>query len=92
MKIHEYQAKTILAKYGVPVPRGEVANLLPEAAEAARTLLANGASVLTFAPLVTDSRRNALLRNDDTAFQFGRCRVLRGPRQLFVDGHLSQIV
>ena len=44
MKIHEYQAKTILAKYGVPVPRGEVANLLPEANEAARTLLANGAS------------------------------------------------
>ena len=44
MKIHEYQAKTILAKYGVPVPRGEVANTLPEAAEAARTLLANGAS------------------------------------------------
>ena len=24
MKIHEYQAKAILAKYGVPVPRGEV--------------------------------------------------------------------
>ena len=44
MKIHEYQAKTILAKYGVPVPRGEVANTLPEAAEAARTLLANGAT------------------------------------------------
>ena len=44
MKIHEYQAKTILAKYGVPVPRGEVANLLPEANEAARTLLTNGAS------------------------------------------------
>ncbi len=44
MKIHEYQAKTILANYGVPVPRGEVANTLPEAAEAARTLLANGAS------------------------------------------------
>ena len=44
MKIHEYQAKTILAKYGVPVPRGEVSNLLPEAAEAARTLLANGAT------------------------------------------------
>jgi len=44
LKIHEYQAKTILAKYGVPVPRGEVANLLPEANEAARTLLTNGAS------------------------------------------------
>jgi succinyl-CoA synthetase beta subunit len=25
MKIHEYQAKDILSKYGVPVPRGEVA-------------------------------------------------------------------
>lgn len=24
MKIHEYQAKQILAKYGVPVPLGEV--------------------------------------------------------------------
>ena len=24
MKIHESQAKVILAKYGVPVPRGEV--------------------------------------------------------------------
>ena len=44
MKIHEYQAKAILAKYGVPVPRGEVANTLPEAVEAARTLLANGAT------------------------------------------------
>ncbi|MFP5206300.1 MAG: ATP-grasp domain-containing protein, partial [Acidobacteriota bacterium] len=28
MKIHEYQAKEILAKYGVPVPKGEVANTL----------------------------------------------------------------
>ena len=44
MKIHEYQAKAILARYGVPVPRGEVANTLPEAVEAARTLLANGAA------------------------------------------------
>jgi len=44
MKIHEYQAKTILAKYGVPVPRGEVANTLPEASDVARNLLTNGAS------------------------------------------------
>ena len=26
MKIHEYQAKAILARYGVTTPRGEVAN------------------------------------------------------------------
>ena len=25
MKIHEYQAKEILARYGVRIPRGEVA-------------------------------------------------------------------
>ena len=31
MKIHEYQAKAILAKYDVPVPRGEVAYTLEEA-------------------------------------------------------------
>ena len=35
MKIHEYQAKAILAKYGVPVPRGEVARSPAEAAAAA---------------------------------------------------------
>jgi succinyl-CoA synthetase beta subunit len=44
MKIHEYQAKEILAKYGVPVPKGEVANTLEEANAVARTLLAGGAS------------------------------------------------
>src|SRR5438132_4108693 len=38
MKIHEYQAKAILAKHGVPVPRGEVAYTAVEAGEAARRL------------------------------------------------------
>ncbi|MSO57159.1 MAG: ADP-forming succinate--CoA ligase subunit beta [Acidobacteria bacterium] len=38
MKIHEYQAKAILARYGVPVPRGEVAFKATEAAENARRL------------------------------------------------------
>src|SRR5438128_2835763 len=36
MKIHEYQAKAILAKHGVPVPRGEVAFSAAEAGEIAR--------------------------------------------------------
>src|SRR5271165_6170655 len=44
MKIHEYQAKEILAKYGVPVPRGEVANTPEEAAAVARKLFAHGAN------------------------------------------------
>src|SRR5499427_4213763 len=43
MKIHEYQAKTILAKYGVAVPRGEVALTREEAEEAAKKLLSEGA-------------------------------------------------
>jgi succinyl-CoA synthetase beta subunit len=46
MKIHEYQAKDILAKYGVPVPRGEVANTLDEAIIIGKRLLANGATGL----------------------------------------------
>jgi succinyl-CoA synthetase beta subunit len=38
MKIHEYQAKAILGRYGVPVPRGEVAFSVQEAGEIARRL------------------------------------------------------
>src|SRR5215469_13135560 len=44
MKIHEYQAKDILAKYGVAVPRGEVANTLDEALDVAKKLFTGGAS------------------------------------------------
>lgn len=38
MNIHEYQAKAVLAKYGVPVPRGHVAYTADEAVEAAKKL------------------------------------------------------
>jgi succinyl-CoA synthetase beta subunit len=44
MKIHEYQAKTLLAKYGVAVPRGEVATTRDEAQTAAKNLFAAGAA------------------------------------------------
>jgi len=43
MKIHEYQAKTILSRYGVPVPRGEVASTREDAETAAKNLLSSGA-------------------------------------------------
>ena len=36
MKIHEYQAKALLARHGVPVPRGEVALTVDEAEAAAK--------------------------------------------------------
>ena len=38
MKIHEYQAKSILARFGVPVPRGEVVLKKDEARTAAQRL------------------------------------------------------
>ena len=38
MKIHEYQAKQILAKYGVPVPKGNVAFTVDEALMVAEDL------------------------------------------------------
>jgi succinyl-CoA synthetase beta subunit len=38
VKIHEYQAKTILARYGVPIPKGEVAFNPAEAGEVAKRL------------------------------------------------------
>lgn len=46
MKIHEYQAKAILAKYGVAVPRGEMATTVEEAKEIARKLFDSGSQVV----------------------------------------------
>jgi len=44
MKIHEYQAKGILKKYGVAVPRGAMAATREEAEAAAKDLLGSGAA------------------------------------------------
>jgi len=44
MKIHEYQAKGILKKYGVAVPRGSMATTREEAEAAAKELFDAGAS------------------------------------------------
>src|SRR5437016_5728563 len=44
MKIHEYQAKGILRKYGVAVPRGEMAQSREEAEAAAKNLFGSGAA------------------------------------------------
>ena len=53
MKIHEYQAKQILAKYGVPVPRGNVAYTVAEAVAAAKEL---GGSVVVKAQIHAGGR------------------------------------
>jgi succinyl-CoA synthetase beta subunit len=44
MKIHEYQGKSILAKYGVAVPRGQMVTSREEAEIVTRDLLRNGAT------------------------------------------------
>ena len=44
MKIHEYQAKAILKKYGVTVPRGSMATSREEAESIAKELLDSGSS------------------------------------------------
>jgi succinyl-CoA synthetase beta subunit len=44
MKIHEYQAKSILSKYGVAIPRGEVASSREEAEAVAKKLFSEGAT------------------------------------------------
>ena len=44
MKIHEYQGKAILKKYGVAVPRGVMAATREEAEAAAQDLLGSGAT------------------------------------------------
>ncbi|MGH9671538.1 MAG: ATP-grasp domain-containing protein, partial [Bryobacteraceae bacterium] len=53
MKIHEYQAKALLAQFGVPVPRGEVAFSVEEAAAAAKGI---GGSVVVKAQIHAGGR------------------------------------
>jgi succinyl-CoA synthetase beta subunit len=53
MKIHEYQAKAILAKYNVPVPRGEVVFNVAEAESAAKRI---GGSVVVKAQIHAGGR------------------------------------
>src|SRR2546422_2918452 len=53
MKIHEYQAKAILAQYNVPVPRGEVAFTVEEAEVAAKKI---GGSVVVKAQIHAGGR------------------------------------
>jgi len=53
MKIHEYQAKAILANYKVPVPRGEVAFSAEEATAAAQKI---GGSVVVKAQIHAGGR------------------------------------
>ena len=68
MKIHEYQAKAILSKYGVPIPRGEVAFSAQEAGKIARRL--GSGVVVVKAQIHAGGRGKA-----------GGVKVVRGPEE-----------
>ncbi len=74
MKIHEYQAKSILGRHGVPVPRGEVAFTSAEAGEIARRL--GGGLVVVKAQIHAGGRGKAggvkLAKNPDEAERIAR--------------------
>src|ERR1043166_9531203 len=46
MNIHEYQAKQLLAQYGVAMPEGEICDTPEAARKIAETLIAKGATLL----------------------------------------------
>jgi succinyl-CoA synthetase beta subunit len=56
MKLHEFQSKDLLAKYGVPVPRGEVTDSAAEAEEIATRL---GGKVVVKAQVLMGGRGKA---------------------------------
>jgi succinyl-CoA synthetase beta subunit len=74
VKIHEYQAKTLFSRYGVPVPRGEVAFTADEAGEIARRL--GGGAVVVKAQIHAGGRGKGggvkLAKNPDEAARIAR--------------------
>jgi succinyl-CoA synthetase beta subunit len=73
LKVHEYQAKSILSQYGVAVPRGEVAGTADEAREIAKKL---GGAVVVKAQIHAGGRGKAggirVARDPDEAFEHAR--------------------
>jgi succinyl-CoA synthetase beta subunit len=74
VKIHEYQAKSIFARHGVPLPKGEVAFTPTEAAEIARRL--GGGTVVVKAQIHAGGRGKGggvkLAKNPDEAERVAR--------------------
>ena len=70
MKLHEYQSKRLFAKYGVPIPRGEVASTPAEARRIAEEL---GGTVVVKSQVLVGGRGKAggikLAHSPDEAYQ-----------------------
>ncbi|MBI3582794.1 MAG: ADP-forming succinate--CoA ligase subunit beta [Nitrospinae bacterium] len=74
MNIHEYQAKELLSKYGVPVPKGRVAFTADEAEETAKGILKNNSVCVVKAQIHAGGRGKAggvkLARSHSEARQY----------------------
>ena len=73
MKVHEYQAKSILARYGVAIPRGEVTASPAEAREIAKRL---GGRAVVKAQIHAGGRGKGggvkLAKNPEEAFELAK--------------------
>ena len=91
MKLHEYQSKDLLAKYGVPVPEGEVTTT-PEGARAIAERL--GGNVVVKAQVLMGGRGKAggvkLFTNADDAAAFAK--ELLGKRLISIQNPDGMIV
>ncbi len=91
MKLHEYQSKDLLAKYGVPVPEGEVTST-PEGARAIAERL--GGNVVVKAQVLMGGRGKAggvkLFTNADDAAAFAK--ELIGKRLISIQNPDGMIV
>jgi succinyl-CoA synthetase beta subunit len=91
MKLHEYQSKDLLAKYGVPVPEGEVTTTPEGAREIAERL---GGNVVVKAQVLMGGRGKAggvkLFTNSDDAAIFAK--ELIGKRLISIQNPQGMIV
>ncbi len=73
MKLHEYQSKTIFAKYGIPIPKGRVAATADEAKQIAEEL---GGRVVIKSQVLVGGRGKAggvkVAKNSDEAAEFAQ--------------------
>jgi len=71
MKLHEYQSKTIFAKYGIPIPKGRVAATADEAKQIAEEL---GGRAVIKAQVLVGGRGKAggvkVAKNSDEAHEY----------------------
>jgi len=73
MKLHEYQSKTIFAKYGIPIPKGRVATTADEAKQIAEEL---GGRVVIKSQVLVGGRGKAggvkVAKNSDEAAELAQ--------------------